>query len=228
MKIQILLLQICLVFPACAVTRATSKNNSKQNNSNESSDSFDFDLSDTFVGQTMLTDRTPLNSSQISNCNISLPNNESLSSKNLSKDQKDDPELSVYFDNALSEQDASLESTCYFIKNGILMRKFTPPEALSDSDWEIIYQVVVPHRYRQQILSLAHESSLAGHLGVTKTYHKIMQHFFWPKMRKSVANYIKTCHTCQVVGKPNQKIPKAPLKPIPAFSEPFSHLLIDC
>ena len=47
-------------------------------------------------------------------------------------------------------------------------------------------------------------------------------------MRQSVSNYIKTCHTCQVVGKPNQKIPKAPLKPIPAFGEPFSHLIIDC
>lgn len=35
-------------------------------------------------------------------------------------------------------------------------------------------------------------------------------------------------HTCQVVGKPNQKIPQAPLKPIPAFDEPFSRVIIDC
>ena len=34
--------------------------------------------------------------------------------------------------------------------------------------------------------------------------------------------------TCQVVGKPNQTIPKAPLKPIPAFEEPFSWVIIDC
>ncbi|KAK0040803.1 Retrovirus-related Pol polyprotein from transposon 17.6 [Biomphalaria pfeifferi] len=31
-----------------------------------------------------------------------------------------------------------------------------------------------------------------------------------------------------MVGKPNQKIPVAPLKPIPAFEEPFSRVLIDC
>ena len=30
------------------------------------------------------------------------------------------------------------------------------------------------------------------------------------------------------VGKPNQKIPPAPLQPIPAFEEPFSRILIDC
>ena len=31
-----------------------------------------------------------------------------------------------------------------------------------------------------------------------------------------------------MVGKPNQKIPVAPLKPIPAFEEPFSKVIIDC
>jgi hypothetical protein len=31
-----------------------------------------------------------------------------------------------------------------------------------------------------------------------------------------------------VVGTPNQKIPQAPLCPIPAFDEPFSRILIDC
>ena len=31
-----------------------------------------------------------------------------------------------------------------------------------------------------------------------------------------------------MMGKPNQVIPKAPLKPIPAFEEPFSGVMIDC
>ena len=31
-----------------------------------------------------------------------------------------------------------------------------------------------------------------------------------------------------MVGKPNQKIPKAHLKPIPAFEEPFSRIIVDC
>ena len=29
-------------------------------------------------------------------------------------------------------------------------------------------------------------------------------------------------------GKQNQKIPRAPLQPIPAFEEPFSRFFIDC
>ena len=40
--------------------------------------------------------------------------------------------------------------------------------------------------------------------------------------------FCRSCHTCQMVGKPNQPLPKAPLQPIPAFEEPFSRILIDC
>ena len=31
-----------------------------------------------------------------------------------------------------------------------------------------------------------------------------------------------------MVEKPNQKIPKAHLRPIPAFEEPFSRIIVDC
>ena len=47
-------------------------------------------------------------------------------------------------------------------------------------------------------------------------------------MRKDVVEFCRSCHTCQVVGKPNQTLPKAPLQPIPAFEEPFSRVIIDC
>ena len=81
--------------------------------------------------------------------------------------------------------------------------------------------------YRHEILSIAHESPMSGHLGINKTYHKI-NHFYWPGLKSDVSKYCKTCHTCQMVGKPNQTIPKAQLQPIPAFDEPFSRILIDC
>ena len=47
-------------------------------------------------------------------------------------------------------------------------------------------------------------------------------------MKKDVSKFCKSCHICQMVGKPNQKIPRAPLQPIPAFEKPFSRVLIDC
>ena len=69
---------------------------------------------------------------------------------------------------------------------------------------------------------------MSGHLGVNKTYKKILHHFFWPGLRKDVSEYCRSCHTCQMVGKPNQVIPKAHLHPIPAIGEAFSRILIDC
>ena len=69
---------------------------------------------------------------------------------------------------------------------------------------------------------------MSGHLGINKTYHKIINHFSWPGLKSDVSKYCKTCHTCQMIGKPNQTIPKAQLQPIPAFDEPFSRILIDC
>ena len=78
------------------------------------------------------------------------------------------------------------------------------------------------------VLELAHEYPWSGHFGVTKTYDRILKHFFWPGMKKEVTCFCKTCSTCQVVGKPNQVVPPAPLHPIPAVGEPFERVLVDC
>ena len=78
------------------------------------------------------------------------------------------------------------------------------------------------------MLSIAHESAVAGHLEVNKTYQRVLTHFNWPRLYKDVVKYRNACHVYQVAGKPNQKIPKAPLILILAFEEPFSRVIIDC
>lgn len=86
----------------------------------------------------------------------------------------------------------------------------------------------MPRPYRAEILSLAHKTPLSGHLGVRKTHDRILRHFFWPGLKRDVAQFCKTCHTCQVPGKPNQLIPPAHLYPIPVICEPFERILVDC
>ena len=54
-----------------------------------------------------------------------------------------------------------------------------------------------------------------------------MCHFYWPKMKSDVTEFCRTCEMCQRVGKPNQRIPPAPLHPIPVVNEPFSQIVID-
>lgn len=85
-----------------------------------------------------------------------------------------------------------------------------------------------PCFYRAQILSLAHDSVMGGHLGISKTYYRILRHFFWPGLESDVVKYCRSCHAYQLVGKPNQVIPPAPLHPIPVMGEPFERVVIDC
>ncbi|KAL1248067.1 hypothetical protein QQF64_023443 [Cirrhinus molitorella] len=47
-------------------------------------------------------------------------------------------------------------------------------------------------------------------------------------MKSSVSAFVRSCHICQVAGKPNQVIPQAPLQPIPVIGEPFERLILDC
>ena len=50
---------------------------------------------------------------------------------------------------------------------------------------------------RQKIIQEIHESLFAGHKGVTKTYNKIRQRYFWINMKKDVENFIHACISCQ-------------------------------
>ena len=151
-----------------------------------------------------------------------------VSRSQLSKEQHNDPEILPLLERALDEKEIDQVPVCFYVKNGILMRKWRPPDVSVEDEWTVNHQIVVPRVYRPEILNLAHDTPMSGHLGINKTYHKILNHFYWPGLKSDVSQFCKSCHTCQMVGKPNQTIPKAPLQPIPAFDEPFSRIIIDC
>ena len=186
---------------------------------NEIKKSLDPSLSDTQTDSSMSCHSSPRSIDQ---------GHDTLSKSQLIQEQQTDPEISKLIFRALPEDEILQVPMCYYIKNGILMRKWRPYDVSADDEWAVYHQIVVPKSYRHEILSIAHESPMSGHLGINKTYHKIINHFYWPGLKSDVSKYCKTCHTCQMVGKPNQTIPKAQLHPIPAFDEPFSRILIDC
>lgn len=202
------------LFPDCAVTRAMARKQAQ-----DETDENYFGLSDTFMAH-----------SNVHSTPLEIDQGEVLGGgrTGLIAEQGKDPELIALGKKAVTEVEADTIPVCYFVKNGVLMRKWRPLNARADEEWRVVSQVVVPSLYRKEILALAHGSPMAGHLGVNKTCDRILHNFYWPGLRKDVAEYVKTCHTCQIVGKPNQKIPKAPLKPIPAFEEPFSRVIVDC
>ena len=140
-----------------------------------------------------------------------------LTREALISSQSGDPSLRKCFA-AVEVVSKRTERQSFSVDNGVLMRRWMSPLGKTDSvgRGEPVCQVVVPVAYRRHVLEVAHEHPWAGHLGVTKTYDRILKHFFWPGMKTEVVRFCKTCSTCQVVGKPNQVVPPAPLTPIPA------------
>ena len=222
------------LYPSCAVTRAMAKCANKNHGMQ------DINLADTLIGQSFNDEisnslspsqsdiQTDFDTSR-SNTDLSPSiSNDQLSRSQLCKEQHSDPEISLLFERTLDDNEMLQVPVCYYVKNDILMRKWRPPDVSADDEWTVNHQIVVPRASRPEILNLAHETPMSGHLGVNKTYHKILYHFFWPGLKSDVSQHCESCHTCQMVGKPNQTIPKASLQPIPAFDEPFSRTIIDC
>ncbi len=112
----------------------------------------------------------------------------------------------------------------YFLQDGLLCRQ---QPVSTDSALDPRIQIVVPLTFRHAVLQLSHQG-LVGHMGVRKTYDRILRKFYWPRIKRDVVNYIRSCHICQMTGKPNQKVPLAPLQPIAVVTTPFEHLIIDC
>ncbi|KAJ8754603.1 hypothetical protein K2173_010694 [Erythroxylum novogranatense] len=58
---------------------------------------------------------------------------------------------------------------------------------------------------RQRILHEAHYAPYSVHPGTTKMYHDVKGIYWWPGMKKDVAQFVSTCLTCQPVKFEHQK-----------------------
>ncbi|KAI5625238.1 hypothetical protein C0J50_15204 [Silurus asotus] len=140
--------------------------------------------------------------------------------------QKSDPSLTQCFELAANQSRSERYQSMYRIEDGVMMRKWSPVSP--DDRWLETFQLVVPCLFRKHVLSLAHDHPCSGHAGIRKTYQRILRYFFWPSIKSDVIRYCKTCNTCQVVGKPNQVVPPAPLNPIVVSTDPFERIIVDC
>lgn len=144
---------------------------------------------------------------------------------NLSEAQKEDSTLTKLHTKVIPKEQIN-HYPCFYYQDDILMRVYKPTKLPDDATWAEVHQVVLPSNLRTPVMEIAHEA-FSGHLGITKTCERILYEFFWPGLRRDVASFVNTCHTCQMVGKPNQGIPPYPLQPIEVPSEPFSKIIID-
>ena len=63
-----------------------------------------------------------------------------------------------------------------------------------------LVQIMIPHdkNIKADVLKLAHDHPMSGHLGVAKSISRLLRHFYWPGITRDVKTYIKGCTRCQV------------------------------
>ena len=67
---------------------------------------------------------------------------------------------------------------------------------------------------RREILDEAHNAPYAMHPGSSKMYQMFKSHFWWPKMKKEVAEFVSKCMPCQQI-KSEHQAPVGKLHPLP-------------
>uniref|UniRef100_A0A3Q1F7N1 Gypsy retrotransposon integrase-like protein 1 n=1 Tax=Acanthochromis polyacanthus TaxID=80966 RepID=A0A3Q1F7N1_9TELE len=194
----------------------------------------DIDLADTLFAS-VLTDNSPSTGTPVE-CtleaekvaeSVTAPVPLPLTREALISAQQNDPSLAKCLSTASQSSSECRKGLCFFFDKDVLMRRWVSQsvsaEDNSGDDWSTVYQIVVPVGCRQHVLALAHEHLWSGYLGITKTYNRVLKHFFWPGMKRDVVHFCKTCGVCQIVGKPNQVV-----QPVPAIGESFEHVIVDC
>jgi len=97
----------------------------------------------------------------------------------------------------------------------ITKRKETEYEVKENRCLHYKERVCVPDdkELKTSILREAHNSVYAMHPGSTKMYRDLKLRYWWPGMKKDIADYVTRCLTCQQV-KVEHQVPSGLLQPI--------------
>ena len=141
------------------------------------------------------------------------------------REQETDPTLDVVRKQELSGEvkvSRSGNRSKFKKKDGLLYREFR----LSARPRDVTDQLIVPQKFRTQVLVLAHESIMGGHLGTSKTADKLLSNFFWPGLQADVQRFCRSCDACQR-GIPKGRVTKVPLGSTPIIEEAFQRVAVD-
>uniref|UniRef100_A0A0G4G3Q5 Integrase catalytic domain-containing protein n=1 Tax=Chromera velia CCMP2878 TaxID=1169474 RepID=A0A0G4G3Q5_9ALVE len=76
------------------------------------------------------------------------------------------------------------------------------------------------------VMAGVHSPPHAAHFGTGKTYRKVASLYYWPKMWRSVASFVRACDRCQRSKGPTAARPGL-LQPLPIPSRPWESTCID-
>ena len=79
---------------------------------------------------------------------------------------------------------------------------------------------------KEEIMCEAHSSRYLIHSGSTKMYQDLRQNFWWPNMKRDIAEYVSKCLTCQKVKAEHQR-PSGLLHPLEIPKWKWEHITMD-
>ena len=79
---------------------------------------------------------------------------------------------------------------------------------------------------KDEILREAHSSRYSIHPGSTKMYHDLKEYFWWPNMKKEIAEWVSKCYTCQKIKAEHQR-PSGLLQPLEIPEWKWEHITMD-
>jgi hypothetical protein len=138
----------------------------------------------------------------------------------------------------MDDREIQLRNIISYLQTGKIPSGATNPKSLKQSAkrfmifkgavWQIgmdgARRVILEREKRNAIISEAHDRS--GHKGRDPTYKKIAESYFWPRMIREIATYVRTCKRCQLRS---SYFPKIRISPtwVPTVLRKFNMDLVD-
>ena len=138
--------------------------------------------------------------------------------EDIRREQESDVSLNVVRQNVRENKTSIDGKVTWFSKDGLMYREFKGDKIYS--------QLIVPSKFRNTVMKLAHESIMAGHLATSRTINRIVTEFYWPGMQSDIKRFCRSCDTCQKT-EPRGKVRKVPMDSMPIIDEPFKRVAVD-
>lgn len=124
-----------------------------------------------------------------------------MSQNNISEITVTDEHKDVFYTSLIDKITKAPDKYPLFQVKNNLIYKYTYngiPFKSNLKEWKLF----VPKALRKSVMFTCHDPPDAGHFGFYKTFNKIKQSYYWPKMRQDILRYVRTCNVCAA-----QKIP---------------------
>lgn len=128
-----------------------------------------------------------------------------------------------WYKNTVAKVSSEIQNSEWTVSNGLLYKRIPMKEFPNRDD---LWKLFVPEALRSKVLQECHDNPTAGHLGIRKTYFRIKQKFYWPKMLRDVKLYVNQCQCC-ASQKVSQQLPLGQMGHYRDVTEPWQVVAMD-